>query len=207
MTYTPIKPDSGPSPKVDADFIRANFAQFEDIFSLNTGGIIYNHTGLNDRNQGDHEAVLMQKQTVDPEVTQNLCVLYPKDTASNIDTQPQLYVRIKQFLPNQEDPKDVLNNPMQLTYNKVNTSGPVYQSFMAGGYLIYFGITSDITMNITVSPAPKALLIAIASAYNVASANIAFDVSTRIINTTTFKINSNAATGVYNFGWIAIGTA
>lgn len=206
MTYNPLKPDSGPSPLVDAPTIQTNFAQFAAIFSRTAGGVIYNHTPLNDNNQGDHEAILLEKQTADPGVTQLLDALYCKDATSNAGTQPQLFVQIPKFLPTILDTRNAPNNPMQLTYNAVNTAGPIYQSFLAGGYLVFFGTTNNIALNITLSPAPTTLLLAIAEPQNVLAGNTAFDVTTNIINNSTFKINSISAIGVYTFSWIAIGT-
>jgi len=206
MTYTPIKPDSGPSPAVDTTYIRDNFAQFAAIFSSTAGGIIYNHTPINDRNQGDHEVVLLEKQATDPEVTENWATLYAKDANSNAGIQPQIFARIQKFLPTNIDPRNAQNTPMQLTYNQVNTAGPVYQSFIPGGFLVYFGTTNNIAVPITVSPVPTSLFLAIAAPYNVTTGNIPFDTTTEILSTSQFRINSLSATGVYTFGWVAIGT-
>lgn len=219
MTYNPSKPDAGPSPALDVTTIQTNFSQFAAIFSKTALGIKYNHTALNDTNQGDHEAVIFQKQTTDPTVTQTLDVLYTKLASSNVGNDLQLFLRIPKFLPNSLNPTNVSNTPMQLTYNKVNTAGPVYQSFLTGGYLIYFGVdmgntvsNTPISDTITVSPAPTKLLIAIASPNTVQTigSKFPFTVSTNIISNTQFKINSssNGSGGSipYSFTWVAIGT-
>lgn len=201
MTYIPIKPDAGPSPNIDAPTIRDNFAAFAAIFSSSSAGIIYNHTALNEASQGNHQAVLMEKQTVDPEVTEDLAVLYCKDAPSNAGTQLQLFAKIQQFLPT------ITNAPMQLTYNQVNTVGPVYQSFLAGGYLIYFGTTMDVSVPITLSPVPTQILVAIACPYTTTlPLNLSLDVRTNRLSNSQFQIISTNASGVYTFGWIAIGT-
>lgn len=201
MTYVPIKPDAGPSPKIDAPTIQGNFASFAGIFSSSAAGITYNHTALNQASQGNHQAVLMEKQTVDPEVTEDLAVLYCKDATSNAGTQLQLFARIQQFLPT------IANTPMQLTYNQVNVAGPVYQSFLAGGYLIYFGTTMNVAVPITLSPAPTNLLVAIACPYTTTlPTNASLDVRTNRLNNFQFQIISTLASGVYTFGWVAIGT-
>lgn len=203
MTYSFIKPDAGPSPKDDVTQIRTNFSQFATLFNIN-------HTALNNSNQGDHEAVVLTLQTVDPTVTEDLDVLYCKDASSQAGTQPQLFVRIPDFLPNANDPTVTKNDPMQLTYNSVNTAGPVYQSFLPGGYLLYFGSTSNIAVNITLSPAPTQILVAIATPNTMTSVGTAvpFSVSTTILSNSTFKINSTLnGTGPvipYSFGWVAI---
>ena len=205
MTYNPSKPDSGPSPKLDAPQIRADFSQFAAIFSRSSGGVFYNHTPLNNRNQGDHESIILQNQSADPGVTDDYDVLYAKNVTSKVDTQPQLFVQIPKFLPTAIDVVDAQNLPMQLTYNKVNTSGPIYQSFLPGGYLIYFGMVNDITINIVLSPEPTKILIALAEPNRLCAGagSVPPTVSTKIIGNKTFKINSNI-TGTYTFTWLAI---
>lgn len=202
MNYSFIKPDAGPSPALDASIIQNNFSEFGTIFSNN-------HTALNLNNQGGHEKVILELQSADPGVSQDLAVLYAKNATSNLGTQPQLFVQIPKFLPNQNDPNLVENVGMQLTYNTVNTAGPLFQSFLAGGYLIYFSSTSNIAVNITLSPAPTQILMVIATPNNTTGGinPLPFDVSVQIINSNTFKINSASATGVYTFGWVAIAKA
>jgi hypothetical protein len=208
MTYSPTKPDSGPSPLIDVVQIKNDFSAWNTVFSTIIAGLTYNHTAMNNPNQGDHESVLMQLQNADPGVTQDLAVLYCKNAASNLGTQPQLVVQIAKFLPNQNDSTNAPNVDMQLSYNSVNLSGPVYQSFLQCGYLIYFGSTSNIAANIVLSPAPTKILVAIATPNNLTTIGTPtpFFASTTILSNTTFKINSNA-TGAYLFGWVAIASA
>lgn len=212
MTYDPTKPDPSPSPAVDVAQIRTNFATWATA-------LVQNHTAMNNRNQGDHEKVLMELQTNDPGVTEDLDVLYAKNATTHAGTEPQLFVQIPQFLPNANDWTQNPNLGMQLTYSKVNTAGPVYQSFLPGGYLLYFGSVSGMTtpntslaITVVLSPVPTKILLAIATPNTMTSlgAPIPFDVSTAI-NTITndrFVINStsNGAGGsiAYSFGWVAI---
>jgi hypothetical protein len=203
MTYSFVKPDAGPSPKDDVVQIRTNFSQFATIFNGN-------HTALNASNAGDHEPVVFTLQSADPGVTQDLDVLYCKNASSQAGTQPQLFVQIPDFLPNHNDPTVTKNDPMQLTYNSVNTAGPVYQSFLPGGYLLFFGSTSNIAVNITLSPAPTKILVAIATPNTMTTVGTPrpFFVSTQIVSNSTFKINSSLNIGgpviAYSFGWVAI---
>jgi hypothetical protein len=202
MTYSPVKPDSGPSPKIDAPQIQTNFSKFASIFSKTVIGVIYNHTAMNDSNQGDHESIILEKQLNDPGVTQNLDVIYCKDVTSKASIQPQLFVQIPKFLSN-----EIPNTPMQLTYNTVNIIGPnQFQSFLPGGYILYFGTTANIAVNITLVPAPTQILLANSTATNMTAGlgAIPFDVSTTIISNDTFKINSATAVGAYTFLWMAI---
>ncbi len=207
MTYNSTNPPSTTSPKDSASLIQTNFSQFDTIFSNMVLGVAYNHVALNDFNEGKHAAIIFQRQTTDPTITQNLDVLYCKNATAATGTTPQLFLRIPKFLPTILDPSKDANNPMQITYNSVNTAGPVYQSFLAGGYILYFGTTSNIAVNITLSPSPTKILVAIAEPNNLTTSGTPtpFSVSTQIISTTQFKINSNA-TGVYSFTWMAIGT-
>lgn len=216
-----MKPDAGPSPALDAPTIQTNFAQFASIFSNTIAGIIQNHTPLNNRNQGDHESVIMQLQTGDPGITQDLDSLYAKNASSNAGTQPQLWLQIPKFLPTIKDPTNNPNLGMQLTYNSVGLAGPQYYSFIGGQqlYLVYFGTdtgtsASSIIDTITLSPAPTKILMAIATPNNFTvgrpGAQIPFTVSTLVTSSNTFQIFSTgnlAGSGPaipYSFGWIAI---
>ena len=201
MTYNPDKPDRGPSPDIDVAQIQTNFAQWASVFSQN-------HTAMNNRNQGDHEKVQMNLQANDPGVTNDLTALYAKDALSQAGTEPQLFAQIPQFLPTDNDLFPNLNTGMQLTYNSVNTAGPQYQSFLPGGYLLYFGATTNIATVITLSPAPTKILVAIAAPNSFPGPSNLPDikVSTNILTNSTFKINSTI-TGVYSVSWVAIAQA
>lgn len=221
MTYSPTSPQGVPSPLAQAAQVRTNFAQFAALFSHTIGAAIYNHMALNDPKQGDHASVIFQNRSGDPTITTNLDVLYSKDATSKAGTQAQLFLRIPNFLPTFQDPSTPGNDPMQLTYNAVDLTGPDYQSFLAGGYLIYFGSFTGNTVpgsgiNVTriLSPAPTILLLAIAVPNTMTSVGtpVPFTVST-VINTVTndrFDVNStaNGSGGIipYSFKWIAIGT-
>lgn len=206
MTFTITKPDSGPSPTLDAPTIQGNFAQFGTIFARN-------HTALNLNNQGDHKAVIFEKQVSAPGVTEDLTVLFAGDGTSNVSTEPQLFFQIPQFLPNEYDTTKAPNVSLPLTYNAVNTAGPQYQSFLPGFYLLFFGSTANIAANIVLSPAPTRILCVIATPNNMTTAGtpIPYDVSVNIISNSTFKINSNLNFGgpvvPYSFGWVAIAIA
>ena len=206
MTYNPQIPVGVISPQAQAPEIQTNFAQFASIFSTTIASNTFNHTAFNTPKQGDHETVVFEKQTTDPEVTNDLVILYSKDSTSAVDTEPQLFLRIPIF-------KNMRGNPpMQLTYNKVNIAGPVYQSFMAGGYLLFFGTITDITINITLIPTPTQILCAIANSNTMTTVgtSVPFNVSTQIISNDQFKINSslNGSTIIpYSFTWAAIAKA
>lgn len=206
MTFTPLKPDAGPSPALDASIIQTNFSQFAAKYAQTVLGIKYNHTALNDTNQGDHEAVIFQRRTTDPTITQPEAILYCKNASSLAGTQPQLFVKIPKFLPTSIDATNAPNNLMQLTYNSVNTAGPVYQSFLIGGYLIYFGSVTA-TGTVTLTPAPTALLSAVAAVntQNLIGNQTPFSVSTNITANNTFDIYSSV-TGVFSISWMAVGT-
>ncbi len=210
MTYDPQIPLVTESPKDSASPIQVNFSQFASIFSSLVGGVTYNHMPLNNLQQGKHGAVLFQNQILDPGVDQDLTVLYSKNATSHASTEPQLFVQIPKFLPTNEDTTNAPNAPMQLTYNSVNTAGPVYYSFLPGGYLIYFGnVTTLISPQlVTLSPVPTELLIAIAMPNTVEanSTHQAIKISTDIVTTSTFNVYTSF-TGSRTFNWVAIARA
>ena len=213
MTYNPEIPLVTESPDTSSSPIQVNFSQFDTIFSNLVAGIYYNHMKMNLSTQGKHGAVIFQKQTTDPTVNQDQVDIYAKDATSNTSTEPQLFARIPVFLPTKFDTTEATNTPMQLTFNSVNTAGPVYHSFLPGGLIIYFGSVNDIVPSIVLTPQPTKILVALAFPNNVTTVGqpIPYTVSTRINGNTSFNIFSNLNfTGPvvpYTFTWVAIGTA
>ncbi len=214
MSYIIAKPDSGPSPFLDAPTIRGNFDSYNTIASTN-------HIALNQTNQGDHGTVILQNQSTAPTKIVDEVDLYSKDATSNAGTQPQLFVTIPKFLPSDNDTTTVNSSkiPMQLTYNQVNIAGPQYQSFLPGGYLIYFGSFSGVTAGIaatsdtiTLTLVPSKLLVAYATFQTLKSAapNPVFEVATTILSNSQFKVttlgNNQAINLPYTFTYMAIGT-
>ena len=214
MTYDPTTPSSKSSPKSSVSGIQTNFSQFASIFSSTSGGVIYNHMPLNNFNQGKHAAVLMQNQTRDFGIgnTQSLAILYSKNApAATGGPQPQLFVQIPKFLPTELDTTKFNNPGMQLTYNTVNTSGPIYQSFLPGGYILYFGSTTTIGNPIVLSPIPTKILCVQAIPQGTSSfggqTNIPYDVGVVVTQPGTIQINSTRAPGGAKFLWLAIAQA
>ena len=202
MTYNPNIPIGAVSPQNQVPAIQTNFSQFNSIFEKN-------HTSINTTNQGDHERIILEIQNSDPDLIGNINILYAKNATSKAGTQPQLFFKIPIFLPTMLDPSTPGNLPMQLTYNSINTTGPVYQSFLPGGYIFYFGSTTNIAVNIILSPVPTIILMAIAypNTKTTAGTPIPFNVSTQIISNMEFKINSTLGTTPYSFTWMAIAQA
>ena len=201
MTYSPITPQSQPSPAATQAQIQTNFAQYALKF-------LVNHSALNSKTQGDHEKVVIEKLVGDPGVIQDQVSLFSKDAGSNFGgTQPQLFAQIKKFLPTPNDPTIAPNVGMQLTQSIVNTVGPnQFQSFLPGNYMLYFGtVTANGT--VTLVPAPTVIHVALAIPNNLISPgsfpNKAF---TKITSNSTFDINSTS-TGVFTIMWVAIATA
>lgn len=192
MTYDPNIPLPQGTPEFSALPIQVNFEEFFNIFSSTVGGVIYNHIALNDFNQGKHGAVIMQKQADAPAINQNLDVLVTLDAQTAAGTQPQLFVKVPKFLPTNLDTKDAANNPMRLTYNQVNTTGPQYQSFLPGGYLVYFGSTNNIANTITVTPNPSAIITALASPTG-STGGTGYNISAEVTQPDKVKLNSSNA--------------
>jgi len=199
VTYNPNIPQNLPSPKVITSSIRTNFSEYANIFDNN-------HEAINNSNQGKHTNVILQEIT-DPNVLDNLVSLYGKSITATSGTTQEMFAKILQFLPS-----DKPNIPMQLTFNQINTAGPQYQSFLAGGNIVYFGQTSNLPADnpITLSPTPSVLLCVIANANTFASPQaVPYDVS--VFKTPNienkFTIVSRAASvsaQPYLFTWIAI---
>lgn len=207
MTYSILKPDSGPSPAIDYAQIQTNFSTFGTAIAAN-------HIGMNLFKQGFHGQVILEKQTVEPTIVGNEAIVFCKDAPSNLGTQPQLFSKIPKFLPTPTDSTQADNTSIQLTYNQVNTAGTVdpkytyYQSFLPGGYILYFGTCTDITATITLSPAPTNILIAVATPNTLTTTTFfPFTVATQILSSNTFKILStlNTPAIAYSFGFYAIG--
>lgn len=210
MTYTPTKPDPGPSPRLDASNIRNNFASFATALAVN-------HIAMNADKQGFHEDVVLNKQAVDPEIVGNEAIVFCKDATSKLGTQPQLFVKVPKFLPTKTDTTNAPNSPMQATYNTVDTAGivnpgyTIYQSFLWGGYLFFFGFSTDITTPIVLTPDTTELLIAIAAPNDMKTVSLfsSYDVSTVILGSNSFRIisslNGSGPILPYRFGFYAIG--
>lgn len=210
MTYNPEIPLVTSSPKDSASPIQVNFSQISSIFSSTVGGVTYNHIPFNNQSQGKHAAVLFQNQTNAPGVTQDLVALYSNSVTSNISTEPQLFVQIPKFLPTDEDTTPALNTPMQLTYNKVNIAGPIYQSFLSGGYIVYFGNVSTLLSpyTITLSPVPTKILCAIAMPNTVQtnSTHQPIPISTVISGNSVVAVYTTF-TGSRSFNFLIVGQA
>jgi len=97
---------------------------------------------------------------------------------------------------------------MQLTYNKVNTAGPQYQSFLPGGYILFFGIqlftNPTTTETITLVPLTSSIVVAIAYGNNTSSGAFRA-VTTNITSANTFDIiTPSYSSPTLNFTWMAI---
>lgn len=188
--YNPNIPQDLPPGTVIVDEIRANFSQYAMVFDNN-------HEPLNNSNQGKHTNVLLQQQSTEPVVNGSFDAFYSAEVTSNSSVSEELFVKIPQFLPPQFP-----NDPMQLTFNSVNTVGPNYQSFIAGGYIVFFGTVLGPTNTITLSPKPKKIVCAIANG-NFFALDVAVLVNA---NNFQFTITSALATGANPLSWFCIGT-
>jgi len=188
MTYSPEIPQDLPSPSVGVDFIRTNFSQYAQVFDNN-------HVAINANNQGKHSNVILQEQIADPVVDGSFDSLFIKSVTSNSSTSQQLFSRIPQFLT-----LDKPNNPVQLTFNTVSTAGPTqYQSFLPGGYLLFFGQATQIAQPnppvipivVTLTPAPSEILCVIANSTNVIGTGGVWGqpISVNVLSNSQFQIN------------------
>lgn len=197
MTYIPTQPEDQPPPNIAVDQIRENFLQYFNIFDNN-------HVALNAANQGKHSNVLLQRQTLDPDVEDNFDSLYGKSVNTASGTSDQAFVKIPEFISN------VPNAPMQLTFNKVNLNAQ-YQSFLPGGYIIYWdSIPSSNLINtqITLVPAPSEILCVIPNPTKVEGTGLnparPTPISVTLNNNFQFTIKAGFPTGTGVINWIAI---
>lgn len=215
MTYIKTKPDLGFSPKLDAPTIKGNFTAFGSV-------IANNHALMNTPNQGIHTNIIFENQTVDPTLTTSIDNLYSINATSNSGTQPQIFLRIPQFLPKAPDTTSNLNHRMQLTYNTVNTVGPQYQSFLpgvidptspnaTGAYLVYTGQQAYASpTTIVLSPVPSQLrCVIVTPVITISSGVFPAKFNVRVVSSSTFVITATSSLGSFNpdfWGYIAIGT-
>jgi hypothetical protein len=210
MTYDPQIPLVTESPLTSASPVQVNFDQFAKVFSQLVGGVFYNHFPLNNSQQGKHGSIIMQNQVNDPGVDENQTALFSKNGISHASTEPQLFLQIPKFLPTNLDPTNAPNASMKLTYNSVNTSGPIYYSFLTGGYIFYFGKVTGAASSphtITLSPIPTTLFLAIANSNTVEpnSNHRALKISANITSPSTFDVYcSFAPLSTFDFTWMAI---
>lgn len=190
--YSPTEPQNEPSPAIATTQLRTNFSQFNTIFGNN-------HVSLNDSNQGKHNGVIFQQQIADPGAL-NYDSLYCKANPSSSGTHLQLFLQVPQFLPSSQP-----NLPQQLTFNQVNTAGPQYQSFLPGGFIMYFGMITTVPTVITLSPTPSQIVCAIAmgNVFDNGGTGNPILVQTQVLSASTFRITSSSV-GPYAISWIAI---
>jgi hypothetical protein len=199
MTYDPTQPKDLPPPATGVQSVKANFSQYATAFGNN-------HVPMNATYEGKHTNVILQQQGSDPINEGGFDSLYIKPIVSNLIPSEELFVRIPQFLP-----IDKPNIPMQLTFNIVNVAGPQYQSFLAGGYIIYWGTIPSagvVNTTITLVPAPSKIVCVIPNPTKFAGigANPARPVQVAVtVNTaSTFTINSTFPGGTGIIVWLAI---
>lgn len=203
MIFDPTKPTDLPPPSVSVDTIRTNFSSYADVFDNN-------HIALNLSNEGKHNQVILQQQFGNPVVNGNFADLFSKIISAQSGNSQELHAMIPRFLPN-----DFAYQPQQLTFNIVNTVGPnQYQSFIAGGYIVYFGkVTqgpgSAVSLSVALSPTPSQVVCVIANSTTVINSSTFFyqPVAVNNVSTAGFNVNpsgSNPGPGGQDFYWICI---
>ena len=203
--YDPNQPTDLPPPDIGIQSIKSNFSQYAIGFGNN-------HVPLNATYEGKHTNVILQQQGSDPVVEGGFDSLYIKPIISNLIPSEELFVRIPQFLT-----PDKPNDPMQLTFNIVNVAGPQYQSFLAGGYIIYWGkiasVVGVINSTITLVPKPSKIICVIPNptrlvgVTSLVSAPLPLFVTLSTINVDEFTIKSGTIANPKITGdvfWLAI---
>ncbi len=210
MTYDPNQPQNQPPPDTGINSVRNSFSSYANIFDNN-------HIALNANNQGKHSNVILQQQSGDPSVESGFDALYSNVASTNLGSTLEIFAKIPQFLSS-----DKPNNPEQLTFHTVNIVGPTqYQSFLPGGYVLYFGtvtgnvVNAPLTALVTLVPAPTKILCVIANPTRLAlvtgaGTNLAPQKVSVILNTTNtaqftiFAVAPGPGLAVGNITWLAI---
>lgn len=198
-SYDPLKPTNLPPPAEGVQSIQGNFSTYSTVFDNN-------HLALNLGNQGKHTNVIFQEQSTDPSVDGSFSALYGKSVVAASATFQGLFSRIPQFLTD-----DKPNNPMQLTFNVVNTAGPQYQSFLPGGYIIYFGTVASaniVNTQVTLVPAPSEILCVIPNPTKLGGVGLTpsrpVQIAVTVNNASQFTVNATFPTGTGDIKWLAI---
>ena len=208
MSYLPNIPQGPIPPATQVTEVKTNFNQYASVFDNN-------HIAMNLKGQGQHSTIVMENQPSDPGVSLSLSVLYNKNAVSASSPspgQPQLFVQIPTFLPTSLDTTKASNSGMQLTYNSVGTAGPnQYYSFLPGGYILYFGITTGtLPITITLSPTPTKIIMANASPNNLTSTGtpstpyVTIDILQSTKQVRIYSVSGPSLPGGYNFSWAVI---
>ncbi len=205
MTYNPNQPSSSSSPTSSVASIRTNYAIFASIFSNQVLGINYNHMPLNDVNQGKHAAVMMLNVGVPYPASLSGTVLGLKSVNTvGAGNHPQLFVKVPRFLPTTLDTTpQPQTSEMQLTYNVVNLAGPIFQSFLPGGYILYMATTTTTGSNITVTPTPTKIVMVQAVCQATRVSKIPFQCNVTVTQPDKFLITSDAP-ALSNFRYMVI---
>ncbi len=212
MSYSANSPQDLPPPNIAVDQIRANFNQFANSLAAS-------HTPMNDENQGKHEAVIFQALGSTPSGGNTGDNMWCEriTNSSPTSTAAQLFMRVPAFggLPALRQ---------QLTYDVVNTAGPVYQSFTPGifltdrqspsCYLWYFGQASfsspASSVDVTLTPAPRKILCIIANPQQFNAATVPGPKGCSVLakaDNTGFTIFGPNNTNPNTFTWIALGAS
>lgn len=126
MTYDVNIPSEEQSPSVSQPGIKINYFEYDRIFKLN-------HMEMNNDNEGNHSFVIFKNQSSDPSVIPPVGTLFGK-IGSGVANSANVFFKTSKFLPNQENTAELL------TFNVAANIIDQYQSFMMGGYIVYFGI-------------------------------------------------------------------
>lgn len=192
MTYDPNITQDLPSPAAIVDQIRTNFSEYADAFDNN-------HAAINSSNQGKHTVVSLQRQASNPVIDGDYADVFSKVVNAFFGMSQQIFATVPQFLPN-----ELPNDPMQLTFNTVDNVGPQYQTFIAGGYIVYIGQSLNIAATITLSPAPTEIVCVIANSNSLNFSNNPNDVGVVVLNNFQFNITSAGSAIPHFFTWVCI---
>lgn len=141
MTFNPNIPVGTDKILKSSRQIKANFQAINQAF-------FDNHVALTEDQSiaGEHNYLTMREQTLDPATNSDQIALYTKAVSS----VSELFYR-----PNNSQ------TPIQLTYPSINTDSTTTNqySFIAGPFVVYFGLLNTVTQGQLVTMLPSSTLI------------------------------------------------
>jgi hypothetical protein len=181
--YDDLIPNGTDAMQLSAAQLRSNFIQIYNAYAENHVPL----TTPNDLFSGMHTELEMKTQS-DPSTLSDEVALYSK---TGTGSQPQIFFRASSS-----------GNVIQLSNNKVISTGPNYQSFIAGPYIWLFGKITGISNGTVITYTTyypgltfsEVEFIDIQVTGTIAFPQVGFSAGVSNITTTTFTINTNAVT-------------
>lgn len=133
MSYSASIPNASDPRAISQIQIQANYQAINTTWAVNHNSLVGNDV------PGRHRVLTIRQQSGNPTTSASQVALYNKD----VSTIPQLFFR-----------RSSNGNVIQLTYTSLQDTGDQQYSFIAGPFLVYGGVLSNVTQAqlVTLSP-------------------------------------------------------